>query len=136
MAKSSLAGRGSSAGSLGIAGSIGIPRALPSLMRTIDIGEFIDRHTKVPQYEIKKSKIIYDKAPMELNYKMPNYGREKLPIFYSAVSKAYGNSRNLGSEDYVLPLQSFQNSYNSLRNSGSYKIQPASYKQAEKYSLN
>lgn len=135
MSKASSTGSGNVAVSSLVSGNIGSPKTLPSPMRTIDIGEFIDRHTKVPQYEIRRPKINYDRAPMEVNYQTSVYGREKLPIFYSGGFS--GTYRSLGTDGaYALPLQSFQNSYSSLRNSGSYKIQPASYKQAEKYNLN
>lgn len=138
MAKTSSAGSGNvSVSSLG-AGSIGSPRTLPSPIRTINIGEFMRGYKKrlEVKYEIKRPKISYDRiAPMEVNYQISVYGREKLPIFYSGGFS--GTYRSLGTDGaYALPLQSFQSSYNQPRSSKGYKIQPASYKQAEKYSLN
>lgn len=133
MAKTSSGSGNVSVSSLG-AGSIGSLRTLPSPMRTINIGEFIEGYKKrlEVKYEIKRPKISYDRAPMEVNYPASVYGREKLPIFYSGGFS--GTYRSLGTDGaYALPLQ---NSYSSPKNSDSYKIQPASYKQAEKYSLN
>ncbi len=73
--------------SLGIMGGmdlVGNPN--PRVGRPIDLDEFMERNKPQP-YELKeKPKPRYDRIPV--NYPIPKYGRDNLPIFYQNPQNA------------------------------------------------
>ena len=84
-----------------------------SNLKGFNLAQFMEEHTKIPQYEITRKKPIYDKAPMESNYRIPSYGREAIGIYSSqAVSRSY---KPIGKDVFMTNI---------------------SYKQASKYNLN
>ena len=115
------AGTGISAGSLG---------DIPSPKRGMDLGAFIEQHTKVENYNFKKLNAKpYDRLP--LNYQLPSYGRQAIGLYAAkTILRPYRTSSLYSSSGF------YNRGSNRVSNGESSSSQKISYKQASKYNVN
>ena len=78
-----MASKGNSSSGLSI-GNIGIDL---SNVKSINLADFMNKNQPL-KYELReKPKPRYDRIPG--NYSIPRYGRDNLPVFYSAAKSRY-----------------------------------------------
>lgn len=124
MSKASSGSLSASAGSTSSMGivtlGVSVPRALPSPMRPISLGEVIDNATRINPYEIKRPKIEYDSGN---GYQIPSYGRN----VSDAYSKINLRTKSFGTDGgYALTRYMPSEAYNT----------EASYKELKNYNSN